>query len=195
MKRAFLFVLAAIAVIAVLSLVPLPFARETRVVDTVTLHQPPQVVYDFVTTPENWPRWHPASLAVQGATDHPLHVGEQVAEEFRLAGRHGIIHWTVVTADPPHEWRLEGEVNRRRAGTVHYTLVADADGHGTRFTREFTYRTPNLLFLILDPIFIGPRMRAESSAAVQQLDQVLMKTAPSAEGNASNTPGMPAPKP
>jgi uncharacterized protein YndB with AHSA1/START domain len=170
MKRVFLFILGAAAVVALLSLLPLPFERQTHIVNTVTLRAPPQAVYAFVTTPANWPKWHPASLAVQGATDHSLAVGEKVAEEFRLAGRHGIVHWTVVEAKPPFEWRIEGEMNRRPSGEVRYTLTPD--GTGTRFERDVTYRTPNLLFLMLDPIFIGPRMRADSAQGTKQLEHL-----------------------
>ncbi|MDN4572228.1 polyketide cyclase [Pandoraea cepalis] len=170
MKRVFLFFLGAAVVVALLSLLPLPFERQTHIVSTVTVQAPPQAVYDYVTTPANWPKWHPASLAVQGATDHSLVVGEKVAEEFRLAGRHGIIHWKVVEAKPPLEWRLEGEMNRRPSGEVRYTLTPD--GTGTRFERDVVYRTPNLLLLMLDPIFIGPRMRAESAQGAKQLEQI-----------------------
>lgn len=183
MKRAFLFVLGAVALLAVFSLLPLPFERQTHVVNTVTLRAPPQVVYDYATTPQNWPKWHPASITVQGSTDHPLKVGEEVAEEFRLAGRHGIVHWKVVDARPPLEWRIEGEVNRRPSGEVRYKLTPD--GAGTRFERDFIYRTPNLLFLILDPIFIGPRMRAESAQGAKQLEQIFEALAPAAPATAS----------
>ncbi|MDM8356835.1 SRPBCC family protein [Pandoraea communis] len=183
MKRAFLFVLGAVALLALLSLLPLPFERQTRVVNTVTLSAPPQIVYDYATTPSHWPKWHPASVTVQGATDHPLKVGEEVAEEFRLAGRHGIIHWKVAGANPPLEWRIEGEVNRRPSGEVRYRLTPD--GTGTRFERDFIYRTPNLLFLILDPIFIGPRMRAESAQGAKQLEHIFATLAPAVPATAS----------
>lgn len=179
MKRAFLFVLATVAIIAVLSLAPLPFERETHVVNVITLRQPPQVVYDYVTTPATWPKWHPASLAVEGATERPLGLGGEVAEEFRLAGRHGIIHWKVVEAQPPLTWRIEGEVNRRPSGEVRYKLTPE--GTGTRFERDFIYRTPNLLFLVLDPIFIGPRVRAESAQGALQLTQAFDAMATSAQ--------------
>ncbi|MFK0375204.1 SRPBCC family protein [Pandoraea sp. NPDC090278] len=183
MKRVFLFLLGAVAIVALLSLLPLPFGRQTHVVNVVTLRAPPQDVYNYVTTPANWPKWHPASLAVQGMTDHPLTVGEEVAEEFRLAGRHGILHWKVVEAKPPFEWRIEGEVNRRPSGAVRYTLTPD--GTGTRFKRDFMYRTPNLLFLILDPVFIGPRMRAESAQGAKQLEQMFEALAPGVPSPAS----------
>ncbi|VVD87076.1 polyketide cyclase [Pandoraea nosoerga] len=186
MKRAFLFVLGAVAVMALLSLLPLPFERQTHVVTVVTLRAPPQAVYDYVTTPANWPAWHPASLAVQGTTDRPLALGDEVAEEFRLAGRHGILHWRVIEAKPPLTWRAEAEVNRRPSAQVRYTLTPD--GSGTRFERDFIYRTPNLLFLILDPLFVGPRMRAESAQGARQLARVLGASASAASAASAAAP-------
>ncbi|MFP5406218.1 MAG: SRPBCC family protein, partial [Gammaproteobacteria bacterium] len=37
-----------------------------------TIARAPAEVFDFVASPANWPLWHPSSLAVSGATDHPL---------------------------------------------------------------------------------------------------------------------------
>jgi hypothetical protein len=59
----------------------------TRIASTAVIYRPPDVVFDYVTTPGNWPDWHPSSLGVTGATDHPLEVGEQCTEHFRVAGR------------------------------------------------------------------------------------------------------------
>lgn len=67
-----------------------------------------QDVFAFFTTPDSWPRWHPSSLAVSGATDHPLQVGEQVSEDFRVAGRRGRAVWTVTERSAPLRWKIEG---------------------------------------------------------------------------------------
>jgi uncharacterized protein YndB with AHSA1/START domain len=60
-----------------------------RIVTTVHINLPPEQVFDFVTTPGQWPLWHPFSLKVSGEVDHPLDVGEQATEEFRVAGING----------------------------------------------------------------------------------------------------------
>jgi len=52
-----------------------PLQPDTRIANEIVIARPPQQVYDYVTTPANWPRWHPSSLAVRGATDHPLVLG------------------------------------------------------------------------------------------------------------------------
>jgi ketosteroid isomerase-like protein len=69
-----------------------------RIYTAIHLTQPVEVVFDYVTTPGHWPRWHPSSLAVSGATGRSLMVGEQVTEEFLVAGRRGQVVWTVNSA-------------------------------------------------------------------------------------------------
>src|SRR5438034_205416 len=67
----------------------------TRIYTRISIQRPIEEVFAYVTTPANWPRWHPSSLGVRGAADHPLEVGEQVTEDFRVAGRCGEVVWTV----------------------------------------------------------------------------------------------------
>ncbi len=59
----------------------------TRVNKTIHVGTSVERAFDYVTTPGNWPAWHPSSLKVSGATDHSLKPGEQVTEEFYVAGR------------------------------------------------------------------------------------------------------------
>lgn len=136
----------------------------------VVIHKPIEVVFDYVTTPGNWPEWHPSSLRVQGATDHPLEPGEQVWEEFLVAGRRGYVVWTVRERTAPHRWMIEGRIEGRQGGgTVVYTLTAYADG--TRFEREFTYDVPGRLGRVLDWLVIRRRITAESALALRRLKE------------------------
>jgi uncharacterized protein YndB with AHSA1/START domain len=61
----------------------------TRICKSIRIQTPVEEVFEYVTTPGNWPAWHPSSLGVDGATDHSLEPGEQVTEEYRVAGRRG----------------------------------------------------------------------------------------------------------
>jgi uncharacterized protein YndB with AHSA1/START domain len=144
----------------------------TRIRNEITIARPVETVYDYVTTPGNWPRWHPASLGVTGSTDHSLAVGEQVTEEYLVAGRRGQVVWTVTQREPPRRWVIEGQiVGRGAGGTVAYTLAPA--GGGTRFVREFSYPTPGLWFRLLNWLFVRRRIAGESATAVRQLKEVL----------------------
>jgi uncharacterized protein YndB with AHSA1/START domain len=59
----------------------------TRIYNSIQIRQPIERVFDFITTPANWPQWHPASLSVSRNADHSLLEGEAVTEDISLAGR------------------------------------------------------------------------------------------------------------
>ena len=69
----------------------------TRLYTTIQIQAPTERVFDYVTTPGNWPVWHPSSLGVSGATDHSLEPGERVTEGFLVAGRRGRVVWMTGT--------------------------------------------------------------------------------------------------
>jgi uncharacterized protein YndB with AHSA1/START domain len=154
------------AALAAILLVPLP-GGETRVVTRTTIARAQAEVFDYVTRPANWPKWHPSSLAVTGATDHSLNPGEQVTEDFVVAGRKGRAVWTVTARDPPRRWTIDGKTASGGRGTVTYVL-APVPG-GTGFEREFIYRFPNLLLRILDKLVFRERIEEESSEALRRL--------------------------
>ena len=143
----------------------------TTIVTTATIARPIAEVFDYVTTPAHWLVWHPSSLGLHGATDHSLQVGEQVTEDFRVAGRSGSVTWKVVAREAPTRWAISGEVAAGGKGTITYTL--SAAGAGTNFRREFVYTMPNWFADILDRLFIRRRIEAESIEAVARLKRAL----------------------
>jgi hypothetical protein len=78
----------------------------SRIVSAIRIHREIGDVFDFFTTPKNWPRWHPASISVAGATDHSLDIGEKVTEEIRFGSRTGNEVWRVTA-------RLERDMEYR----------------------------------------------------------------------------------
>ncbi|MCU0491376.1 MAG: SRPBCC family protein [Chloroflexaceae bacterium] len=143
------------------------------IISHIIINRSLEEVYAFVATPGHWPRWHPSSLGVSGAVDHPLGVGEQVTEEFDVAGRRGSAVWTVTEAEPPHRWVIVGQiVGRGSGGTVAYQLTPHVGG--THFERRFRYRvagplTPEAALLLQGQV------QAESDLALRQLKQLLEK--------------------
>jgi uncharacterized protein YndB with AHSA1/START domain len=161
----------ALVVVGAVALLWLPIDDSTRIKNEVVIARDPDAVFTYVTTPGNWPKWHPASKAVSGAIDHSLGVGEKVTEDFVVAGRAGRVVWTTIRRDPPREWVIEGDVNGRNAGVITYTLTPVAEG--THFEREFIYPSPNLLFALLNRMTIKSRVVEESDQAVRNLKDVL----------------------
>jgi uncharacterized protein YndB with AHSA1/START domain len=95
-----------------------------QIVTTIEIQRPIDVVYTFVTTPANWPKWHPSSREVRGATDHSLEVGEQVSEDFDVAGRRGTALWTVTDREAPYRWVIEGGAPDGSRATIAYSFTS-----------------------------------------------------------------------
>ncbi len=146
----------------------------TQIKKTIDLPRPVEAVFDFVTTPGNWPQWHPSSRGVSGTVGHSLEVGEQVAEAFQVGWHRGNVVWTCREREAPHHWVIEGDVEGGGGGTITYALTPD--GSGTRFERTFVYTMPNRLLALLDRLFIRRLMAASSDRALRQLRQVLAAT-------------------
>jgi uncharacterized protein YndB with AHSA1/START domain len=129
------------------------------------IDRPVELVYDYATTPGNWPRWHPSSLGVRGATDHSLEVGEQVTEDFEVAGRRGTAVWTVSRREPPNVWAIDGQSHDGNRATITYTLTPGPDD-GTTFRRDLVFTG---LLPQLDWSVIGPVIEGESAEALRRL--------------------------
>jgi len=144
----------------------------TTIVTQASIRRPIAEVFDYVTTPAHWLVWHPSSLGLHGATDHSLQVGEEVTEEFRVAGRKGSVTWKVIAREKPVRWSIAGVVAAGGKGTITYSLTATA-ADGTAFRREFDYAMPNWFAALLDRLFVKRRIEAESALAVSRLKQAL----------------------
>jgi uncharacterized protein YndB with AHSA1/START domain len=146
----------------------------TQIVVAINIHRPIGAVFDYVTTPANWPAWHPASRAVSGSVDHSLLIGEQVTEEFVAGGRHGSCVWQVTQREMPYLWTITTFTPQVQA-EITYRLKAH--GEQTFFEREFTDATSGIWFWILDFFLMRRRMHRESRIALEQLKERLERPA------------------
>jgi uncharacterized protein YndB with AHSA1/START domain len=147
-----------------------------RIVSAIDIEAPIERVFDHATTAGNWPGWHPASLAVSGASDHSAAPGERLTEDIRAAGRRWRALWTVREREPPVRWVIEGRADGGGSATITYHLQ-DRQG-GTRFERELVYELPNAFWALLDRLIIRRRMAAQSAEALRRLKRILESTAP-----------------
>jgi len=146
----------------------------TRIVTTVSIRRPIGAVFDYITTPANWPAWHPASREVSGAVDHSLLTGEQVTEEFVAGGRAGSCVWQVTEREAPYLWTIAASAPQIQA-QISYRLAIQ--GEDTVFERELTYAISGIWLGILDFLLMRRRMRAESRIALERLKERLERSA------------------
>jgi len=164
--------IAAIVVAAVIAALFMPLdAGVTHVHSEIDIARSPHDVFEYVSTPSTWPRWHPSSIAVSGDASHSLAMGESVVEEFTVAGQHGFATWRVVRREPDHLWQIEGRIDGRVAGFVTYTLSGQQGG--THFIRDFDYPSRSLLFALVNALMLHARIVDESQRAVVNLQSVL----------------------
>jgi uncharacterized protein YndB with AHSA1/START domain len=150
----------------------------TKIVAAVVIARPIGSVFEYATTPAHWPQWHPASRAVHGARDHALLIGEEVTEDFVVAGKRGSCVWRVTRRDRPRLWTITTATPRGRA-EITYRLE-DRAGN-TVFERELAYETSGLLLAIMEFLVLRRRMRAESRVALERLKERLESPAADAE--------------
>ena len=144
----------------------------TRILTPIEIERPIEEVFNYVTTPVNWLQWHPSCQAVSGVTEHSLEVGEQVTEEFVVAGRSGSGTWKVLSRDVPRHWLIEATaVDNSGSAKITYTLTANEGG--TIFERELVYSISNPLLVLLNWLVLRHRVNAESTEALTRLKAVM----------------------
>ena len=111
---------------------------------SATVPRPLEDVFDWLTTPANWPLCSPITLAVTPADPaKPLRPGDRFSEDLRVGRWQGRFDWTVEAVDRPHRCVITGVVagddtlGGVREGRIEITATGDA--HTTTFTREMTY--------------------------------------------------------
>jgi uncharacterized protein YndB with AHSA1/START domain len=132
-------------------------------------------VFSFVTTPANWPLWHPSSLRVSAGADHPLTVGEAVQEDFVAAGQRGTVTWVVRSASPPGSWTIDCTPEMGGFAQITYQLTPAAGG--THFKRTLRYTMPSLWMRVLDALVLRWRLQTESATALWRLRDLLSSPA------------------
>jgi hypothetical protein len=145
----------------------------TCVVSTIRIRRDIADVFDFLTTPKNWPEWHPASISVAGSTDHSLTIGEEVTEEFVAAGRRGHTVWRVTAREAPYLWRIESSASEASA-SITYRLHMESGT--TVFERDMQYRFGRAWLIVLNALFLRRRMERESREALLRVKQILEKS-------------------
>lgn len=143
---------------------------------TVSVHidRPAQEVFDFITDPCTWPRWHPATVSVPGAASRPALEGETIVEEVRFGPGRDTFRWEVVEREAPRRWTIRGISDRRRQ-KVKITYTLTPEGNGTLWEREMRFYLPRWL-RIPDKVVLARLLKRNSATAVHRLKRLMEST-------------------
>jgi hypothetical protein len=123
-------------------------------------------VFDFVTTAKYWPQWHPATIAVSGAVDSPVTLGDVIRERARIGGGVGENDWTVVEHERPR--RVVLWMPGTRLGDLQITYLFEPSGAQVEFTRELQFDLSNLPATI-DRNAVERQMSSDSAEGLRRL--------------------------
>jgi uncharacterized protein YndB with AHSA1/START domain len=104
--------------------------QRMRVENSATIDQSIDLVFEYISTPENDPTWVPASLRHEMLSPPPMRVGSITEEDVRFLGRRIRYTWEITQYEPPTVFAL-----RSISGPIPATirvLLERLDGGCTR---------------------------------------------------------------
>lgn len=141
-----------------------------RIETEIDIDRPPQVVFDYVTTPALWHTWHPATVEVREAPNRPLTTGETALELIAVGGRRDQARWRVLACVAPRHWEIGTDTDN---GAAHITYEITSRGGGSRFHRTLEFRSKRWPWRALDSTLTRWLLVRQSARALRQLKAVL----------------------
>ncbi len=132
----------------------------------------PRIVFDYVTRPDLWHEWHPASTSAK-LPRVPLHEGDEFDEiitvTYPFVKVQRPTHYRVTLSSRADAFEVKGSSSLFDL-VIHYDL--EAHEGGTRFLRTLTYdvRGPLRYF---EPLVVRPRIAQQSAIALRNLKKQL----------------------
>jgi uncharacterized protein YndB with AHSA1/START domain len=124
-------------------------AADYTIRTAISIARSPDDVFNFVTTPANWPKFWPLTIRVEGATAAPLALGQQCVEHVWVGPWRGRFNWTASEVSRPQRFVLTGAAITEDLPREMLALLRDVpcrieytianEGSGTRFERVMTY--------------------------------------------------------
>ncbi len=128
------------------------------------------VVFDFVTRPTQWHRWHPATKEVTNAPDRPLTVDDTMCEHISVVGQHFSAIWKVYECEPHRHWLIATDASHGASKITYDCRVVDG---GCEFHRRLDYRSKNWFMRLLDNNIIKWSINRQSTTALANLKALL----------------------
>lgn len=145
--------------------------QRTIVINEIDISVSAEKVFDLVSSPGLWPKWHPSSRHLAPGADRPLKKGEGFSEEVHAGGRKGNLVWVVSECDRPGLWIATATSNQGVSIQLKYELTSNSEG--THFKRTLNYEMTSLFLIVANTIFMRFKIRRESTTALRNLKALL----------------------
>lgn len=150
----------------------------------VVISRGASLVFDFATTPNNWPRIWPVTLDVSGDVESSPKVGDRWVERIRFVIFRGELLWHAIRTEPPHlfvmgnsarGFGLLGFLTRGTTGEITYELT-ERNGT-TTLKRVLDYQVPGVIGKVIDTFLIRWLMTKVAHMALATLKKTLESAA------------------
>ncbi len=145
---------------------------------SIVIERPAAEVFDFVTTPSNWPRWYPITRKVEmkrGVPGVPAEAGFEVDEHIRILGLPFTFAWRFSYVQAPCYATYLGRA-RFWGGlaSIQYYLRPTGEGAtATLFERRLEYVQTNPLSQVLDLLVVRRLFRRASQNGLAAMKRAL----------------------
>ena len=121
-----------------------------HVENTITIEQPIEEVFEYVSTPENDPTWVSASIRNQRTSPGPMRVGMTIEEDVKIFGRTSRDTWEVTEYEPPTLVAYRATSGLLCGGVVR--LRCEPVEGGTRLTHAVEYEPHGIYYKTIAPL-------------------------------------------
>jgi hypothetical protein len=135
-----------------------------------TIDLPADLVFEYVSTPENDPTWVPISLRHEKLSPGPMRLGSITEEDVGFLGRRMRYAWEVIRYEPPTAFASRS-VSGPIPATIHVLLEALDGGARTKVTLVAEVRLRGA-YRLMEPLMRGVARR-QFSTQLQTLKDLL----------------------
>jgi uncharacterized protein YndB with AHSA1/START domain len=118
--------------------------------NTITIERPIEEVFEYVSTPENDPRWVSVSIRNQRTLPGPMRVGMTTEEDVKIFGQRSRDTWEVTQYEPPTVIAYRATSGLLCGGVVR--LRCEPVEGGTRLTHAVEYEVRGIYYKTIAPL-------------------------------------------
>ena len=158
----------------------------TRNVNTLVMNKAPQQVLNYASTPALWPEWHPQSSKIYAQEQRPLMKGDKFEEDILTALGKNHLLWDVVERGE-NNWVAKA-YNQDNGSTIsiEYQVkgIEGLNGNSkTEFVRILDYTLPNFLYVVINALYLKPKVEIKSAQGVARLKKAVEELSPQISNN------------